>query len=183
MLRSALNAFFALTLASLGLVSYVTTHYGTWSSPRAALRPSGSKSAPNPAPAPQAVSTRTSSDQMEIMADPLGHYVTDAEIDGHLIRVLVDTGASLVALKSEDAAALGFIRSKEDFKVKVTTANGVASAALAHLWRVRIGAIQIYDVDALVFPPGVLAQNLLGMSALRKLGSFEISAGRLVLKQ
>ena len=117
------------------------------------------------------------------MADPLGHYVTDAEIDGHLIRVLVDTGASLVALTSEDAAALGFIRSKEDFKVRVTTANGVANAALAHLWQVRIGAIQIYDVDALVFPPGVLVQNLLGMSALRKLGGFEISAGRLVLKQ
>ena len=182
MLRSALNVFFVVTLASLGLVSYFTKHYGTWSLPRPA--PAAQRtSAPTPALPAAAVRAPLPSGQMEIAADPLGQYATDVEIDGRTIRMLVDTGASSVALTSEDAAALGLIRAKEDFKVRVTTANGVASAALAHLWRLRIGAIQIYDVDALVFPPGALAQDLLGMSALRKLSSFEISGGRLVLKQ
>ncbi|MGO9023519.1 MAG: TIGR02281 family clan AA aspartic protease [Beijerinckiaceae bacterium] len=182
MFRSALNAFFVLTLASLGLVSYLTAHHGTRSSGGAApgVQRAGSAIA---APTAAAVPARPLGSQMEIAPDPLGHYAADVEIDGRMIRMLVDTGASLVALRSEDAAALGLDRSKDDFKLKVMTANGVGSAALAHLWRVRIGDIQIYDVDALVFPPGVLAQNLLGMSALRKLSGFEISAGRLVLKQ
>jgi aspartyl protease family protein len=97
--------------------------------------------------------------------------------------MLVDTGASLVALTSEDAAMLGLRRAESDFRIAVTTANGMGRAAQARLWRVRIGGVEIYDVDALVFPPNVLRQSLLGMSALNKLRNFEISAGRLVLQQ
>jgi aspartyl protease family protein len=189
MLRSALGAFFVLALASLGLVSYVNAHHGTWFLARSTL-------APAPAPIPQqnrqnasvqvpsaAVVPASLSSQTEITANRLGHYAADVEIDGHVVRMLVDTGATWVSLTSNDAAALGIARSKEDFKIKVSTANGVGNAAAAHLWRVRIGSVEIYDVDALVLPPGVLAQSLLGMSALRKLRSFEISAGRLVLTQ
>lgn len=176
MLRSALAAFLVLSLASLALVSFITKHSGAWSSAAFAPAERGAGAA-EPAPAKPAGS------EAVIQADPLGHFAADVDIDGHRIRMLVDTGASLVALTSEDAAMLGLRRAGSDFRVAVATANGMGHAAQARLWRVRIGGVEIYDVDALVFPPNVLKQSLLGMSALNKLRNFEISAGRLVLQQ
>jgi len=182
MFRSALTAFFVLTVASLGLVSYVTRHGATLSfangAPAAQKAVSAAPATTTAVAQPQLLGAETI-----LRADPLGHFAADVDIDGHAIRMLVDTGASLVALTNEDAATLGLRRSNGDFRVEVATANGTGRAAQTRLWRVRIGGVEIYDVDALVFPPGVLKQSLLGMSALRKLRNFEISAGRLVLQQ
>ena len=96
---------------------------------------------------------------------------------------MVDTGASFVSLTNEDAAALGLHPSKNDFRIQMATANGMAGAAPARLHRIRIGNVWIYDVDAIISQPGVLKQTLFGMSALRKLHNVEFSAGRLVLTQ
>lgn len=58
-----------------------------------------------------------------------GHYWVEAVIDGRAVRVLADTGASVVALMREDALRLGPKLSSEDFRSTVVTASGPAPAA------------------------------------------------------
>jgi aspartyl protease family protein len=94
----------------------------------------------------------------------------------------VDTGASFVALTYSDAAAIGILPMPSDFNIKMATANGMASAAAVRLHEVRLDTIDVEDVPAVVMPRGVMGTSLLGMSFLKKLGSFNISAGDLVLK-
>lgn len=174
MFRSALNAFFVLTLASLGLVSYLTAHRTAPARQRVAAQ-----FVPVSAPArPAALGG-----EIELVADHLGHYAANVEVEGRKIHMLVDTGASFVSLTSDDAETLGLSRSQADFKMRLSTANGIVRAAPIHLSQLRIGSIEIDDVDALILPPGALAQSLLGMSALNKLSSFAVSTGRLVLRQ
>jgi len=195
MLRSALGAFFILTVASLAFVSHVSKPGGLFG---IALPQGGGFAAPlrasppAPAAAPrvaatppvQAASLRPFGLQMEIPADSRGQYATDVLVNGRMmIQMLVDTGATGVALTSEDAAALGIRPSSTDFRIRISTANGTTLGAPTRLGLVEIGDIRIYDVDAIVSQPGALQRSLLGMSALRKLSSFEISSGRLVLKQ
>jgi aspartyl protease family protein len=184
MFRSSLMACFVLAMASLGLVSYLTKHG----------RPSPQLTAAPPVPTvnpvvsatmaePDRTSAQPLSAETVLEADRFGHFIADVDIDGHRIKMLVDTGASFVSLSSEDAAALGLHPRNADFRIPTNTANGVGHVALAHLWRVRIGSVAIQDVDAFIAPPGAQKQSLLGMSALRKLRNFEFSASRLVLAQ
>jgi aspartyl protease family protein len=88
-----------------------------------------------------------------INADGGGHYRTQATVDGRLLDVIVDTGASAVVLRYEDAERIGLA-----------------------------GAGSTFDVPALVAPPGALAVNLLGMSALGRLRRIEARQGQLVLE-
>ncbi|QJP15270.1 TIGR02281 family clan AA aspartic protease [Starkeya sp. ORNL1] len=121
--------------------------------------------------------------RFRIAADPSGHFLVDALIDGRNVDVLVDTGATAVALRYEDARAMGLIRPSDDFDARVSTANGMARAKKVRLSRVRVGTITVSDVDALVTEPGALGVNLLGMSFLRRLARFEVSGGTLLLER
>ena len=68
------------------------------------------------------------------------------------------------------------------FTVPVQTANGRALAAPAILETVAVGPIVERRVPALVVRPGLLRTNLLGMSFLDRLGSYEVRGGRLILR-
>lgn len=115
-------------------------------------------------------------------ADGAGHFHAQIEIDGLTMQMLVDTGASIVALRAEDAANLGINPLPDEYNIRLSTANGEIHAARVRLREVRLENITVSDVDAVVMPQGALAQSLLGMSFLRKLSSFEIASGQLVLK-
>ncbi len=121
--------------------------------------------------------------QIAIAPDRSGNYLTEVEIDGHFIHMVVDTGATYVSLTNADAAAVGLRPARADYTYRTMTANGTGVAAKVRINQLRIGSMQIHDVDAFVMPPGVLGTSLLGMSALRRLGSVEISGGQLVLRQ
>jgi aspartyl protease family protein len=118
-----------------------------------------------------------------IVADPSGHFLVDALIEGRNVDALVDTGATAVALRYEDARAMGLVRPSDEFDARVSTANGIARARKVRLSRVRVGTITVSDVDALVTEPGALGVNLLGMSFLRRLARFEVSGGTLLLER
>jgi aspartyl protease family protein len=115
-------------------------------------------------------------------ADRNGHYRADVEVFGRRIKMLVDTGATIVALTNEDADALGVRPMPSDFTLSLGTANGAVQAAAIRLAEVRIGAITAQDVPAVVMPQGAMRESLLGMSFLKKLGSFEVADGKLILK-
>ena len=96
---------------------------------------------------------------------------------------MVDTGASVVALRSGDAARLGVRPMPSDFTALVRTANGVVKAAPAHLDSIEIDVSRVRDVQAIVLPDEALSQNLLGMSFLSRLHRYEFASGQLVLEQ
>jgi aspartyl protease family protein len=111
-----------------------------------------------------------------------GHFEADAVVDGHHMGFMVDTGASVIALRRQEAARLGIHPAQRDYKTRVSTANGVIFAAPIELGRVELGGISLRNVAALVLPDEALAQNLLGMSFLSRL-HWQYEGGRLVLEQ
>jgi len=118
----------------------------------------------------------------ELKAGDGGHYFVTASINNTNINVLVDTGASVVALSYEDADKAGLHPSNLDYKIPVATANGQVNAARVKLNRVEIDNVRVDDVDAMVLPEGALKGTLLGMSFLSKLSSFKSEDGVLTLK-
>lgn len=138
---------------------------------------------PEPVQVEQSVKDNDTSGFVRIRADRSGHHVTDVDFNGRRLRAIVDTGATLIALRYEDARTLGLITPSDRFDIKVSTANGTARAKRVTLRSVRIGSIQIENVEAMVLDEGMLGQNLLGMSFLRRLARFEFKKGVLELER
>lgn len=142
--------------------------------------PSVAVATTQPAPSGPTPAGRTT---VTLPEDGRGHFMAEPQINGARVKTLVDTGASIVALSFEDAARAGVYPAANAFRIPVSTANGSVNAAPVKLREVRIDRIILRDVDAVVLPQGRLSGSLLGMSFLRRLASFEIAKGRLVLTQ
>ncbi|BAQ17959.1 retropepsin-like aspartic protease family protein [Methyloceanibacter caenitepidi] len=120
---------------------------------------------------------------VRLKADRRGHFVFPGKVDGRTVTFMADTGASIVALTYEDARRAGLSPANLDFSARVSTANGVARVAPVTLSRVRVGSITLRNVPAAVAEKGALDVNLLGMSFLGRLESFNLSGDELVLNQ
>ena len=120
---------------------------------------------------------------VELRANYQGHFYTSAEIDGRRVNVLVDTGATMVALTYEDARAIGLSVRDSDFTHRVSTANGFGRIAPVTIDRISIGDITVRNVRGAVMEPGKLGTTLLGMSFLGRLQRMDIRAGTLVLHE
>lgn len=145
---------------------------------------------PNAAPAAitqtagdETAPSRTQPGTVEIRASANRHFHTSALLNGRPVDVMVDTGASLVALTFDDAERAGIFVRPADFTHRVSTANGTAKVAPVTIDRVQIGEITVRNVSAAVSEPGRLDVTLLGMSFLGKLSSTEIRGGTLVLRE
>ena len=110
-----------------------------------------------------------------------GHYWAQARIDGRAVRVLVDTGASVVALTRADALRLGVDPQPDAFTGKVQTASGVVRAAPVQLRSVSVAGARVDRVEALIVEQG-LEYSLLGMSYLGRLSAFEATPTGLTLR-
>ena len=118
----------------------------------------------------------------ELKASTGGHFIVSASINGTSVTVLVDTGATTVALSYQDASDVGLRPGSLDYDVPVSTANGIAKAARVKIDRISIDGIEVEDVEGLVLPDGALSGTLLGMSFLSRLDSFKVEDGVLVLR-
>jgi aspartyl protease family protein len=110
-----------------------------------------------------------------------GHYWADARIDGKVVRVMVDTGASVVVLTPADAARLGLRLKAGDFSATIITASGPVPAARVALASVAVAGARVEQVEALVVQRG-LPHSLLGMSYLGRLSSFSATPAGLTLR-
>ena len=117
----------------------------------------------------------------QVVKGPDGHYWAQAKIDGRAVQVLVDTGASVVALTRADARRLGVDPAPEAFTGKVQTASGVVRAAPVELKSISVAGVRVDNVEALVVEEG-LAYSLLGMSYLGRLSAFEATPTGLTLR-
>jgi len=118
-----------------------------------------------------------------IKMDDRGHFLVEARMNGRKSKVLVDTGATYVAINETTARKLGIRLKDSDFKHKVRTANGITYAAATMIDEIEIGRVRVQDVRASVSRDSSLSTTLLGMAFLKKLKKFEISNGELLLTQ
>jgi aspartyl protease family protein len=111
-----------------------------------------------------------------------GHFTATVEVNGEAISMIVDTGASSIVLRPEDARKAGIPVNDLTYSIPVLTANGRAMAARIQLDKVAIGPLDRTKVEALVAKEGALTQSLLGMSFLSRLRSYEFSGDFLTLR-
>lgn len=130
---------------------------------------------------PASVSAPAAGAPAQVLKAADGHYWADALVDGRAIRVMVDTGASVVALTRADAARLGLDLEPSDFSATVTTASGPVRAAPVQLSAVAVSGARVDRVEALVVEAG-LPHSLLGMSYLGRLSAFTATPAALTLR-
>ena len=111
-----------------------------------------------------------------------GSFVVPTRVNDRELRFIFDTGATTVVLTAESAGAIGIDPSGLIYVVPVFTANGRNLAAPVTLDRLSVGPITERRVRALVAQPGVLRENLLGMTFLERLPSYEVRGNRLILR-
>lgn len=95
-----------------------------------------------------------------------GHFMSDGQINGKPVSFLVDTGATTIALGQSDADRLG-INYKDAPRGFASTANGRIPINTVMLSSVRLGDVQIANVEAVVMPLA-LPHVLLGNSFLMR---------------
>jgi aspartyl protease family protein len=110
-----------------------------------------------------------------------GDFSLHAKINGVKTSMIIDTGATSVVLTYETAKAAGLPLELLNYDVDVETAGGRARAARLTLDRLAVGKLVERSVPALVVPRGQMKTNLLGMSFLNRLESWEVRADRLML--
>lgn len=120
---------------------------------------------------------------VSLPAGKYGHFLAEAEINGRDVDVMVDTGASLVALSHDDAEKAGIFVRPSDFTHTAQTANGTARVAPVTISRIRIGDIVVRNVQGVVSEQGASERTLLGMSFLGRLSRVEMRGGTLVLEE
>lgn len=101
-----------------------------------------------------------------LTAGPGGHFVTEGQINGRIVRFLVDTGATAVALSVSEADRIG-LKYKNGDRVQMSTANGVVPGWRMTLDNVRLGDVSVGGVDA-VITPAAMPYVLLGNTFLNR---------------
>ena len=150
---------------------------------RAALGPSGATAPSGPAVQKSESKPAGFAREVRLKADPRGHFIFDASVNDRQATFMADTGATLVMLTYEDASRLGLSPHSLDYTGLAQTANGVSRVAPVMLDRVRVDDITVRNVQAAVAEKGALDTNLLGMSFLGRLKSFQMQGRELILEQ
>jgi clan AA aspartic protease (TIGR02281 family) len=119
---------------------------------------------------------------VQISRGQSGDFALQAKINGVNVPMVIDTGATSVVLTYETAKAAGLPLELLEYDVEVQTAGGHTRAARLTLDRLAIGKLVERSIPALVVPRGQMKTNLLGMSFLDRLESWEVRADRLMLR-
>jgi aspartyl protease family protein len=140
---------------------------------------------PGLAPDPSLVAPAVATGPRSVVIAPAvnGHFDVEGTVDGRRLNFIVDTGASVVTLNSDDAARLGLHPAERDFTAALSTANGVIRGAPVRLNMVEVGDIMVRDVAAVIVPVEALRTNLLGLTFLSRLHHFDYRDGKLRLEE
>ena len=111
-----------------------------------------------------------------------GSFIVAGRVEGEPMNFVFDTGANVVVLTADSAARIGYSLEDLDFRVSVMTANGRTRAAPIMIENLTVGDISENRVRALVARPEALSHNLLGMTFLDRLLSYEVRSNQLILR-
>lgn len=111
----------------------------------------------------------TEGKKLILTPDSDGMYNISGSINGSHVSFVVDTGATLVSMNSNVAKKLGI-----DYKLngevgQSYTASGKEKIYIVNLKKVKVGEIELHNVQGAVHEGNFPVITLLGMSFLRKL--------------
>lgn len=119
---------------------------------------------------------------VEIARSNDGHFWTNVLLNGTTKRMLVDTGATSIALSEEDAHSIGINPLPSAFSGTAETASGTVQVARIHIASVRIGDIERADIPAVVIQGNASIAPLFGQSFLRTLDEVSIRGDTMVIR-
>ncbi len=109
--------------------------------------------------------------EIVISAGPGGHFVATGSINGKSVQLMVDTGATSVAMSRSEADRIG-IDWKSGQRSLSHTAGGVVPTYLVSLNSLRIGDVEVFNVPAAVvqaeMPIILLGNSFLGRFSMRR---------------
>ena len=115
--------------------------------------------------------TGSSSNKIVLMAGSGGHFLSQGTINGRAVQFMVDTGASAVGLSVAEAERAG-VNYKAGQEVRMQTANGMVPGWLVKLASVRVGDVELHEVDAVVglqsMPYVLLGNSFLARFQMRR---------------
>ena len=117
---------------------------------------------------------------IELQRQPDGHFYADVRINGSYVHMLVDTGASIIALSRNDARSAAIATSIGMPDVVGRGADGVVHGEVVRLDNVELGPLSAQGLDAIVLNSG--EQSLLGQSFLSKFSSVDIQGDKMILR-
>ena len=111
----------------------------------------------------------TSAQEVQVWRNTSGMYTTVGSINGLPVSFLVDTGATQVAMNAGQARRLGIDYRVTGIPAEVTTASGVERAWMVSLDSVKVGELEVRNVQAVVLDGAQPQTTLLGMSYLGRM--------------
>ncbi|NHH99819.1 TIGR02281 family clan AA aspartic protease [Oceanimonas sp. MB9] len=104
------------------------------------------------------------SDSVVLQQSRHGHYLADGAINGQPVVLLLDTGATQMAVPQAVAARLTL---PVGAPLRLSTAAGHVTGYRTRIKTLSLGPFTLYDLDAVIMP-GTSDEVLLGMNALRR---------------
>jgi aspartyl protease family protein len=104
---------------------------------------------------------RPGGSEIVLTAGPGGHFITGGQINGKSVQFMVDTGATAVSISQAEAERIG-LNYRSGTRTMANTANGAVPTHLVVLSSVRVGDVEVANVQAIVLPaqmPHVLLGN------------------------
>lgn len=109
-----------------------------------------------------------------------GHFYAEVSSGSGKVMMLVDTGATVVALTANDAAMLGVDWNRRDVRPVARGASGEVHGVPVTIDRIDVGGIEARRVRGVVVPDG-LDISLLGQSFLSTVERVELTGDAMVL--
>jgi len=112
-----------------------------------------------------------------------GHFRAIAQIEGVDVGLMVDTGASIVLLRYDDAMRIGIDPLTLDYSIPLTTAGGRTYVAPYVFETIQIGDVMVRNVEGAIAQRRALHSSLLGMSYLEQLTETVIRRDEMIFRQ
>jgi aspartyl protease family protein len=117
---------------------------------------------------------------VQLKREANGHFYADVEINGTPVRMLVDTGATAIALSRDDARKAGIATSIGMPNVVGEGADGSVHGEYVTIDRMALGETTAEQMHAVVLNAG--GQSLLGQEFLQKFAAVEIHGDTMTLR-
>ena len=109
-----------------------------------------------------------------------GRFFTYAKVNGELVRFVVDTGADVVALTTEDAERAGIKFDPASFEVIGEGASGPVRGQQVMIDSIEVDGKLVNDVRGVVLENS--SKSLLGQSYLSRMGEVQMAGDYMVLR-
>ena len=109
-----------------------------------------------------------------------GHFYVHAKVNGELVRFIVDTGATAVALTAEDAKRVGLKFSPSEFEYVGEGASGPVRGKMVTIDEIDVDGKKVENVSGAILAGSDL--SLLGQSYLSRMGEVQMRGDYMVLR-